>query len=131
MYLPTQAAALSKWSVWDYQERTRFTPAAAGGLAAVDIYQTPENELWLIDRIVISCTSTAETEFWLYKTQIAESNKLDGTDLGNLNVADENAPIVVQPNTLLIAQWENASAGAVGTIALQYTIMRPTPAPTT
>lgn len=131
MYLPTQTPAASKWSVWDYQDRSKTTPAAAAdGLCRVEFDQVPDNELWLIDRIVISNDSTFETVFSLYKQAVADGNRLDGTDIGNLNVADESAPIVVQPNTLLIALWTGASTGARGMISIQYTIMRPTPLPT-
>lgn len=130
MQLPTQAPALSKWSVWDYGLRIwTSAAAAANGVALIELGQVPDNELWLIDRIVISCTSSADSAFGLYRDAIALGNRLDWTDLGNDNIADESAPITVQPATVLLAQWTDADPASVGSITLQWTILRPTPLP--
>lgn len=130
MQLPTQAPALSKWSLWDYGLKIWTSqPATAAGVALIELDQVPDNELWLVDRIMISCTSAVDSAFALYRDQVALGNRVDWTDLGNDNVADEAASPVLPPATSLLAQWTGADPASVGTITLQWTILRPTPLP--
>jgi hypothetical protein len=100
------------------------TPAAAGGLATVELAQVPHDERWLLDRAVVQCDSTTPTVAFLYLNDIEDRGVLDGTRVGNFDVADNTQPILLDGGGVLKVQWQGASNGAKGTARLQLRILK-------
>lgn len=117
-----QAAA--GWQLVDFLRHTVRTEPAAGSQAAVDLGQLDPDELWLVDRAVVSCDSTTKTSLRLYETTPDPLRLLSGSDLGNFDEADYPTGLQVAPSTSLVAVWSNASDGARGVLRLQGRVMR-------
>ncbi|HSX68134.1 hypothetical protein [Nocardioides sp.] len=124
MYLPEPSSSASAWAVSDYRQRTGRTQPAAGGVCQLDFGQVPEGELWLVERVVVSCDSSTPTAAFLYDTSVDDSRVLDGTRVGNFDVADNNSPIQVASGTTLVVAWDGASNGAIGQARVQYVVLR-------
>jgi hypothetical protein len=116
----------AKWSLWDYRQLVATSKAAAGGIADAVLTQVPQDELWLLDRVVVVCTSSSTTSAFLYLNTADDRNVLDGTQVGNFDVADQSSPIQLPGGSTLLCRWAGASNGAVGTIRAQVTVMKQT-----
>lgn len=124
MYLP-QSTAPANWSVWDYDKRSaRSTTGATGGSCLAQLPAVPENELWFVDRLRVSCDSSTATVAQVYSSTLDVDGIEDGTLTGNFDVADNAAPIMLKPTEQLTVVWTGASNGAVGRFRAQITIMR-------
>lgn len=123
---PRQAVfTASQWALADYVTlQKRSTPAAADGLCTIVLDQLDDNELWLIDHAVVSCTSSVFTTLRFYAAAVTDLNLLDGSSSGNFDVADWPNGLQLQPTSSLIVQWSGASTGAVGTLTLQARSLR-------
>jgi hypothetical protein len=124
LILPTQLPTTGGWQLADFLRRTITTPAATGGTATAAGEQLDPNELWLLDHMVTTCTSSTKTALRLYSGQVAPGYLLDGTDAGNFCVADWPTGLQVEPSASLVAVWTGAAAGAVGTLTIQGRILR-------
>lgn len=123
--LPTWVGgAASAWSLVDWQLPAWQSDPAAGGVATLRGDQLANDELWLIDRAIIDCSSVFVTSLRLYEDAPDPSRLLDGSDRGNFDVAEYPSGLVVRPSSVLVAQWTGASDGAVGTLRLQVRQMR-------
>jgi hypothetical protein len=97
------------------------TVADAGGIATIELATVPpDQQLWLVERVVVGSTSVNPTQFALYRNAVDLANRVEFTDGGNGNVADEAQAIRFQPADLIIAQWTGATPAARCTISLQY-----------
>lgn len=110
--------------VVDYRTVSASTPAAAGGTCSVTLEPVPAGMFWLVERITVLCTSTTPTTAYVYEGDPAPGNFRDGTSRGNLDVADESSPILVDSTRYLTVEWTGASAGAVGTVTVQYQLVK-------
>ena len=123
--LPTYVGTSSSWQLVDPGLAPSWTSQpAAGGVATIQTEQLRDDELWIIDRAVGTCTSTSKTTLRLYDSGVDVGRLLDGTAAGNLAVAEYPAGLVLRPSSCLVAQWQNASAGAVATLRLQVRQLR-------
>ena len=124
MYLP-ESTSPATWSVWDYDKRSaRSATGAAGGTCLAQLPAVPDNELWFVDRLRVSCDSTTETVGEVYTSTLDADGLEDGTLTGNFDVADNAAPILVKPTEQLTIVWTGATDGAIGRFRAQITIMR-------
>lgn len=113
------------WNLHDFRQPVLTTPAAGGtGLATTELPQVPQDERWLLDRVVVQCTSSTPTAAFLYVNEAEDRACLDGTRVGNFDVADNAQPIVLEGGTRLLIQWKGASIGARGTARLQLRILK-------
>lgn len=104
----------------DRYSRTVTTPAAdATGIIQATFAPVGAGRLWLVERIVVSCTSSSVTAAAFYVDQVAPDALVEGTSAGNFDIADENSPLVVDALSSLIVRWIGASAGATGTCRVQ------------
>lgn len=95
--------------------------ADAGGVCTVELGTVPpDNQVWLVERIVVASDSVAATQFALYRNQVDLGARVEWTDGGNGNVADEAQAIRFQPGDVLLAQWTGATIGARCTCSVQY-----------
>lgn len=122
--LPTQAAVASSWRPSDYRTIQQRTAAAAGGVATLELEQLDGEAMWLIDHAVVACTSSTATSLRLYAGAVSDLALLDGSAAGNFDVADWPSGLMLQPTTSLVARWDGASDGAIGTLTLQLRVMR-------
>jgi len=126
--LPPQRAATdggaggSGLSVVDYRSGYLITPPGTGTLTA-EFEPVPSGCLWLLQRITVMCTSTTATQAIVYAGYPNPQNYVDATDRGNLDVADEAQPILIESNVPLVVQWTGASAGSQGTVRVQYQLV--------
>ena len=122
--LPQPIPAVSGWALTDWLPMSVQTDPAAGGVATVELPQLGPDVQWLIDRLVVTCSSSTSTTLRLYDSTVTLGRLLDTTGNGNLNTADYPAGLLVRPSSVLIAQWTNATAGAVGSLTVQARVMR-------
>jgi hypothetical protein len=124
MTLQLPVALGPAWSLVDLRHRVLKTKAAAGGYAVAELEQVPQDERWLIDRVVVQCDSTTPTVAFLYLNELEDRGVLDGTRVGNFDVADQTRPILLDGGGRLLVRWAGASNGAIGTVRLQLSILR-------
>lgn len=122
--LPYQLAAAAQWKLVDYGRDELTSAPAAGGKCRVEFEQVPPGELWLVDRVVVSCTSAVQTTALVYEDVEQPGRLRDGTPTGNLDTGDMSSPLQVPAGSALIVVWQNASTGAVGTAYLQWSVLR-------
>jgi hypothetical protein len=125
--LPTFVGTSSSWQLVD----PALTPSwssqpAAGGVARIDCGQLPEGELWLIDRAVVTCTSSTKTALRLYDSAVDNQRLISGSAAGNFDEADYPAGLALRPSSALIAVWSNAADGSIATLRLQARQLRRT-----
>jgi hypothetical protein len=127
MALPPTAAAAgggASLTVRDYVSTFQVTkPADATGVMTATFDPVPPGLFWLIERITVSTTSATPTTVMVYAGDPSPYTYVDGSAAGNLDVADESSPILVNSATSLTAVWAGASVGAVGTIRIQYQLV--------
>ncbi|MFT3873439.1 MAG: hypothetical protein QM714_12480 [Nocardioides sp.] len=73
---------------------------------------------------MVHCTSSNQTAARLYLDSIAPAGVLDGSRAGNFDVADQGSPIQVPGGSVLICQWTGADNNAVGTMRVQYVVLK-------
>lgn len=115
----TPARGYSAFVDSDRYSRTAISKAAAGGTATATFPAVPAGRLWLVERIVVSCTSSSATSAALYVDQVDALHLVEGTSAGNFDIADENSPLVIESLSVLTVVWTGASNGAVGTCRVQ------------
>lgn len=115
----------TSWYVHDYrQSYLTSAPASAEGVCQVELPQVPQDELWFIERLVVSSDSELRTQARLYLDAIEPARMLDGTRSGNFDVADQASPILIPGASLLLCQWTGATPDARGTLRAQLTILK-------
>lgn len=122
---PAQTTAAGQ-NLVDYQDLAKTSPAAgANGICTVAFDPVPTGQLWLIDREVVSCTSAAATVVFVYvgSLPVRSSELRDSSSSGNLDIADNSAPLQVAGSLQLIYVWEGATPGAIATAAITYRVM--------
>lgn len=65
----------------------------------------PPDQVWEYERFSVRCTSTATSAVRVYVGSEADANLVDGSDSGNLDVADNSAPVRVGPGEVLRIVW--------------------------
>ncbi len=124
VWLPQETSPGRRWVLHDYRHRVKSTDPAAAGVAELEYEQVPQDELWLVDRVVVQSTSSAATVAHLYLDTIDDRHVIDGTRVGNFDVADMASPIQLLGSTVLRVRWLGADDGAVGTCRIQLVVLR-------
>jgi hypothetical protein len=125
--LPVSVAAESgaALQVVDYRTHSlRSETAPGGGVVTLTFPQVADGQLWRIERITVTSTSAVPTSAVVYAGDIDATNVVDGTGAGNLDIADELSPIVLDSTLALTIQWAGVSLGAVCTARIQYQIVQ-------
>lgn len=122
--LPSALPSASGWQVVDWADPTLSSDQAAGGVATITLDPLPPTDMWLLDHMVVSCTSSTATVLRLYANSVGPGYFRDGAENGNFSVGDWPTGLLVRPSSSLIAQWVGCSAGAVGTLTLQARVLR-------
>lgn len=122
--LPSSISSASSWQVVDWADPSASSSPAAGGLATITLDPLPATDMWLLDHMVVSCTSSAATVLRLYAGSVGPSYFRDGAQNGNFSVGDWPSGLLIRPATSLVAQWVGCSAGAIGTLTLQARVLR-------
>jgi hypothetical protein len=123
--LPTStASAAAQWQLADWIQPQASSPPAAAGLATIELDQLDPDVMWLVDRAVVACTSTAKTAVRFYDTSVMPLALLDGSAAGNFDVTEYPQGLLVRPSRSLVAQWTGATAGAIATVTLQARVYR-------
>ena len=99
------------------------TAVEAGGIITATFLAPGPGYQWLIQRITVSCTSTTPTVATCYDSTVSPAYIVDTTPRGNLDIADENSPILIDTLRALVVQWTNVSAGASATVRIQYQLV--------
>lgn len=126
MLLPQPLAATQgvSYTIVDRRVAVATTqPAPASGVAQGELPAVPDGYLWLVDRMTVMCDSAAPTQATVYAGAPSPLNFVDGTSRGNLDVADETSPILVETGESLTVLWSGCTPGAVGTIRVQYQLV--------
>jgi len=120
-----KAAGGASLTVVDYRAVNKLTkPAGANGLMSTIFDPVPPGCFWLVERITVSTTSSTTTRAMVYAGDPGAGNFVDGTEHGNLDTADESAPILLESSLSLNVLWTGASVGAQGTVRIQYQLVQ-------
>lgn len=92
----------------------------ADGDVTLEFGPVPAGHLWKVQRLVVFADSTAYSTCLVYVGKPTASNLVDGTDNGNLAVADMSQPIVVPEGQTLTVVWTGLTAGSSCTARCQY-----------
>jgi hypothetical protein len=118
--------------------RPQSITAPAGTTAQVSFPGPNAPLLWWVDRITVKARATVGGAFstfpasssqgWVFvgtdvASAVKDENLADLTLVGNLDIADENAPIVVDSGQVLVVVWTNTTPGAFYTARIQYRVM--------
>lgn len=123
--LPVPSNPSNQWSLADFSSEPATTaPADATGIITATFGPVPDDELWLFDRISVTCNSPAATACTLYLDSADPSRAMDYTPAGNADIADEAQPIQVPATSMLLVQWTGATLGAVGVTRAQWRVLR-------
>ena len=124
MFLPTGrgAGAAADWSLVQTRAVAKTALVDAAGLATVTFDSVPDGHRWQVDRIVVSTTSGTLTSFWLYLDTVDPRNLVDGTNAGDFDVNDADAPIEVPAGSVLLGQWRAGVPGASATCRVHYAL---------
>jgi len=121
----SQAPGSVDFAVVDYITAPITTdPAGADGLCTARFDPPGGSDSWLVDRITVTNTSTAETTCHVYVGTTGLDGLRDLTVVGNNDIADESQPIYVPTGVPLIVQWEGADPGAVGHVNVSYRLVQ-------
>ncbi len=127
MFLPTSLSPAAAWAVHDFGQRSLTSaPADATGRCQTHLGPVPQDELWRIDRMVVSSDGSTDTTVGIYLDTVDPVRAIDGTEVGNFDVADLAAAIQLHGGTAMVCGWSGASLGAVGTLHVQWQILRRT-----
>lgn len=122
--LPEPGNPSDQWVLGDYRQTPAISSPAVAGVATVAFGPVPDDELWLLDRITVSCTSSTVTVCTLYLDVIDPQHALDYTPAGNYDIADEASPIQIPATSQLLVVWTGASNGARASARTQMRILR-------
>ncbi len=75
---------------------------------------------WNVDLMVVSATSTLESECKVYRNVEQPTAMLDNTRTGNQDVSDCN--IDVRPGETLVVVWTGGTPGALATVVVNGTL---------
>lgn len=91
---------------------------------------------WYVDRITVKSAAAigsalfpaSTSQAFVYvgsdaQTAMADANLADLTLIGDLDIADEQAPIYVDAGQVLVVVWTNATVGAIYTARIQYRVV--------
>ena len=124
MFLPAQLASAQGWVLADYSQKWSVSQPSAAGVAIAVIATVPQDELWLLDRFRVSNNSTQTTAAYVCLDDITRD--VDGTSSGNYDIADEMSPIHAPGGSQILMLWAGGSDGSVGTVYMQWTVLRRT-----
>lgn len=127
MFLPRTVIQGALYEAVGLLDRTAISPpvsAGGNGATTATFLTVHDNETWEISRAVVACTSSSDTTATLYADDIQPSRILDASASGNLDTADNAAPLLVGPGETLLVVWQGASLGAVGTARVQGRLLR-------
>lgn len=99
-------------------------PGVPPGLIRAELRPEQAGFLMLVDRIVIQSDSGTPTTCFFYVGSVEDINLVDYSGFGDIDIADQQQPILVPGTSKLIAEWEGASAGATGVARVQYRVAR-------
>jgi hypothetical protein len=119
--LPQPIPTAAGWQFMGWRRFSARTPAAAAGTgtARVALDQLGTDELWLIDRAVVTSTSTSTTSVRHYDTSADAGRLLSGTDRGNYDEAEYPGGLLMESGSQLLTVWTGVTDGAVGTVNVQ------------
>lgn len=107
-----------------WQDLLTSSPAAtSSGIITATFPPVAAGRWWIIDRLVVSSTSSVQTVASLYDGDIGPNTLLGATAQGNLDY-DSTSGLRIDGGKTLSVQWTGASQGAVGTARVQLRIFQ-------
>lgn len=121
---PARSSSASGLELVDFREDV-VTSAAAGAdfTATAEFDQVEAPYFWLIDRMVVSTTTTKPTTARIYRDYVDPLHLVNATGNGNLDVDDASSPLLVDTGSQLLVVWTGDEAGFRGTARVQYRLM--------
>lgn len=113
----------------DYPPAREGTATADGtGTATVQFDPVDAQFLWRIERMTTWCsisTQPAAAQFLVYEgPSLLPVRIRDGSSSPALDVADQSAPITLQPSSQLIVQWTGLTPATQVAVSVQFQLWR-------
>lgn len=104
------------------------TTAGADGTITATSDTPPDDEWWLIERLIVNSTSTTDTEVDLYVGQVDPHYERDwtpqGGSTGNHGIAEYPRGLLCEPTQPCIIVWSGASLGASAFYNMQVQVYK-------
>lgn len=91
----------------------------ANGRASVSIGPTVFGIRWKINRLIVSTTSTAETQLRVYRGSEQASRMVDSTYTANQNTSETDVSLATLESLLFV--WSGGDVGAIATAVIEGT----------
>lgn len=88
----------------------------------------PTRQLWLVEAIVVECSSATVTELLVYDREPTNSVPCGGSRYGNFTADDQCSPLLVQSGDALKLVWTGCSKGSLARARIQYKVLTGSPA---
>lgn len=115
---------------WRTEDVSGAAPAGTAGTIQATGDKVPDDEWWLVERLIVQCTSTTDTNLDLYIGGVAPQYERDWTPQGgstaNKGVAEYPRGMLIEPSTELIIVWSGASSGATARYNAQIQVYKRT-----
>lgn len=97
----------------------RGTTTTASNRGSI-LFEVPPGETWEVNRMAIRCRSSVLTSrLDVYIGEEQDTNLIDGSNSGDLDFADNNAPYLVTGGQTLRLVWTNADNSVICTAHIQ------------
>lgn len=103
--------------------------AGADGVATVEFPAIDSQYLWRIERMTTYCAPApaagSAAAILVYEGPSMTPTRIrDGSASPGFDVADQHAPITLQPSSQLVVQWTDMPPGTVCSVSVQYQLWR-------
>lgn len=98
-------------------EQAVSEPAKVGSGTCTATMRVIDDDAWQVGHMVVQNTSSSPTRARVYDSPaLTPPTLLDGTNAGNLDIADYASPLPLGRGRQVIVVWSGVSDGAVGTV---------------
>ena len=115
--LPQPVGGGPGWRVHDYKQLSILAeweeaalwfpdPPPTGSRPRATLPQIPNDELWLVNRLVVQTDAEVPTFVRVYLDLVEPTRIVDGADDGNFTVTDMSSPLQVPGSSSLICRWD-------------------------
>ena len=122
MQLPTSTQGQDTLVVFDTRTSVRRSPVAVNGVCVAQFPLVGSDQLWLIDRMVVSSSSSVPTVATVYDGDPGPMTMLNGSNSGNGDVDDVNNPYLIDAGRQLQVVWTGAENNSTGVVRIQYRV---------
>lgn len=86
----------------------------ASGITSIELTPYRYGVIWIVKRMIVTTTSTSQTEVRTYKNSESPSSLVDNSAVGNSDSSETN--ITLRGSDRLLFVWSNGTVGSRATV---------------